>query len=217
MGDHQPDLPLTRRHVIRRLVAGAVVLLGGRHTVVGALGARTARAVPTPSIITRAQWGARPPASPFRRHQPVRITLHHEGVVFDGSIPTPPYLRKVQRWSIEDRKWPDIPYHYLIDRAGLMYQGRPVTAVGDTSTAYNPTGHALIAVLGQYDQQQPVQRQLDALVALIAWLADSLHIPVTAIHGHRDYVATACPGTNLYRFLANGYLVDAVQRRLTAR
>ena len=180
-------------------------------------------------MLAPADWGARTPTRAFTEHTPDRITLHHEGVLFDGSIPAPAYLRKVQRWSMDDRAWPDIPYHFLLDLQGTIYMGRPITAVGDTNTMYDPTGHALIAVLGQYDRQQPNQAQLDTIVVLMAWIAAEYTIPVARIAGHRDFIPVnaagkhwdrrsnseiTCPGENLYVFLRNGYIVNEVQRRL---
>lgn len=190
----------------------------------------TGRTPPKPAMLTPDQWGARKPTKPFTTHTLVRITLHHEGVIFDGSLPAPRYLRAVQRWSMDDRGWPDLPYHYLLDLQGVIYMGRPVTAVGDTNTMYDPTGHALIAVLGQYDQQRPNQAQLNAVVRLMAWLSSAFTIPLTHIAGHRDFIPVnkagkhidqrtnfeiTCPGANLYLSLQNGYFVREVRRLMT--
>ena len=130
---------------------------------------------------------------------------------------------------MEVRKWPDIPYHFLIDLQGTIYIGRPINAAGDTNTLYDPTGHALIAVLGDYDRQRPNQDQLGAIVALMAWIADEYDIPATRIAGHRDFVPVnaegkhwdkhtrveiTCPGAHLYALLHSGYFQAEVQRRL---
>jgi len=47
----------------------------------------------------------------------------------------------------KDRNWIDIPYHFLIDPNGNVYEGRNVFTVGETATEYDPTGHLLILVL----------------------------------------------------------------------
>jgi hypothetical protein len=175
---------------------------------------------PRPSIITRAEWGAAKPAYQFAPQQPSRITLHHEGVYFDGSITAPDYLRHVQSWSIRFRRWPDIPYHFLIDLEGRIYEGRPLDARGDTNTSYDLQDHALIAVLGKYDagEQQPNRAQIESVIGLMAWIADTYTIAPDRIHGHREFIPLndkgehidphtgekiTCPGDNLFRYLAD--------------
>lgn len=160
------------------------------------------------AVVSRTAWGAAPAVPErFVAHTITRITLHHEGVFFDGSTPAPAYIRAVQNWSLNNRRWGDIPYHFIIDLAGSIYEGRPLTAQGDTNTGYDPAGMALVAVLGDYNtgKQQPNAAQLAAVVAIMAQVARDYAVPPTAdsIKGHRDFpgAATTCPGDNLYRYL----------------
>jgi len=141
-----------------------------------------------------------------------RITLHHDGAEFYGGATA--RLRGLQSWSRRARGWVDIPYHYLIDLEGNTYQARPLEFVGDTATEYDPTGHALITVMGNYNVQEINEAQLGAIVDLASWLCYEYSLDPQSIRGHRDYAATACPGANLYQYLANGHIVSAVQRRL---
>ena len=138
--------------------------------------------------------------------------LHHDGVVFEDNAAE--RLRAIQRYSINTHGWVDIPYHYLIDREGNIYEGRPPYAVGDTATAYDPTGHILITVLGDYNVQEVDARQIEAIITLATWLSASYGIPPQNIAGHRDYAVTSCPGAHLYAYLSNGYITGEVARRL---
>ena len=140
------------------------------------------------------------------------ITLHHDGAEFHGGAVE--RLRGLQSWSQRVRGWVDIPYHFLIDQQGNIYEGRPLEYVGDTATEYDPTGHALITVMGNYMIQEINEDQLAAVVDLASWLCYEYSISPQTIRGHKDYAATSCPGTNLYRYLANGYIVSAVEERL---
>jgi hypothetical protein len=89
----------------------------------------------------------------------------------------------------------------------LHHQGEPF-----------PIGHALIEVVGNFEEVQPNQDQLDAVVELMAMLAAKYQVPVTNISGHKDYSAqTVCPGANLYRYLQNGYFREQVASRLKQR
>jgi hypothetical protein len=140
-----------------------------------------------------------------------RITIHHDGAEFDGDAVA--RMQSLQSGS-RNRGWVDIPYHFLIDLEGNIYEGRPLGFVGDTATEYDPTGHALITVMGNYEVQEINETQLAAIVDLASWLCYEYSIPPQMIRGHKDYAATACPGKNLYRYLADGYIVSAVEERL---
>jgi len=141
-----------------------------------------------------------------------RITIHHDGSEFYGDAVA--RMRSLQSGS-RNRGWVDIPYHFLIDLEGKIYEGRPLQFVGDTATEYDPTGHALITVMGNYNVQEINQAQLNAVIDLAAWLWYEYSIPPELIKGHRDYAATSCPGTSLYAYLTNGYIVSAVEERLS--
>lgn len=148
----------------------------------------------------------------YRPHTVERITVHHDGAEFHGGARA--RLRGLQSWSRRVRGWVDIPYHFLIDLEGNIYEARPLQFVGDTATAYDPTGHALITVMGNYNTQEINQAQLGAIVDLASWLSYEFSISPQLIRGHRDYAATSCPGTHLYQYLTNGHIVSAVERRL---
>jgi hypothetical protein len=172
-----------------------------------------AQGLPTqPPIITRGEWGSIQIVEGYQPHTSDRITIHHTGAVFHGNAVAT--MRSLQNWSRRARGWVDIPYHFLIDLEGNIYEGRPLEFMGDTATEYDPTGHALISVMGNYNIQEINQAQLGAIVDLASWLCYEYSIPPQLIRGHRDYAATACPGANLYLYFANGHIVSAVERRL---
>jgi hypothetical protein len=165
-----------------------------------------------PPVISREEWGAVEVTEGYVPHVIDRITIHHDGAEFHGGAVA--RMRALQSWSIRVKGWVDIPYHFLIDLEGNIYEGRPLEYVGDTSTEYDPTGHALITVMGNYNIQEINEAQLKAIVDLASWLCYEYSIPPEMVHGHRDYAATSCPGNNLYQYLANGYIVSAIEERL---
>ncbi len=113
--------------------------------------------------------------------------------------------------------WIDIPYHYVIDLNGTIYRGRDIAFAGDTNTTYDPAGHALIEVVGNYEEIEPNAAQLDAVVALMTMLAAKYSLPPEMIRGHRDYVRdTVCPGKKLHRYLENGFFRDRVRKNLAS-
>jgi hypothetical protein len=170
-----------------------------------------------PEIVTRQEWGASDPAGLYRPHVPSRITIHHDGIFFDADDDPVARLKLIQRHALRTRRWVDIPYHFLIDLEGRIYAGRPVEAVGDTATNYDPDGHVSITLLGDYDVQRINSAQLEAIVSLASWLSLTYGIPPETIAGHRDYAATTCPGDTLYdAYFANGLLVEMVRQRVNA-
>jgi hypothetical protein len=170
------------------------------------------------AIVPVSAWGGTP-ADPtqVRRQAITHITLHHQGEPFKPGADPQQYLRNLQSWSRSARHWADIPYHYIIDLNGRIYAGRDIRYAGDTNTEYDPMGHALIEVVGNFEEVEPNQQQLDAVVDLMAMLAAKYHVPVERIASHRDFSAqTVCPGANLYRYVQNGYFRDKVKERLAA-
>jgi hypothetical protein len=166
-----------------------------------------------PAIIAVEAWGGtRVNVGPTRKHDIKHITLHHGGVDFLPGANAPHYLRNLQNWSRNTRGWPDIPYHYLIDLDGIIYEGRDITLAGDTNTEYDPVGHALIVVLGDFDKVEPNRAQINATVDVMAMLAKRFNVSPTRIQSHRDYANTSCPGKYLYPYIESGELA----RRVTA-
>ncbi|NOX66886.1 MAG: N-acetylmuramoyl-L-alanine amidase, partial [Chlorobi bacterium] len=104
---------------------------------------------------------------------------------------------------------------FMIDLDGNIYEARPINYPGDTNTEYDPTGHALIEVMGNYEVQTLSKKQLDSLINLIAFLAKEFNVPVSEIKTHRDYSKmTVCPGKNIYKYFQDSTIVKAVEKRL---
>lgn len=170
-----------------------------------------------PAIVRVEAWGGEALAAPARRQRITRITVHHQGEVWPSAARPDDdpvaYLRRLQGWSRAARQWIDIPYHYVIAPDGRIFATRDVAAPGDTNTAYDPTGHALLMLMGNFEVQQPSAAQLQSAVALMAWLARENGLPADVIASHKDYTTqTVCPGQALYARLPE--LREAVRREL---
>ncbi|NUN68558.1 MAG: N-acetylmuramoyl-L-alanine amidase [Bacteroidetes bacterium] len=167
-------------------------------------------------IITVPQWGGTPAVDSLaKKHTITYITLHHAGIPFPKEKDIIQYMRNLQKWSRAEKKWVDVPYHYVIDLEGRIYEGRNIAYAGDTNTEYDPTGHALIEVVGNFEEVEPNGAQLQAVIRTMAMLAAKHNVPVDSIRAHRDYsTRTVCPGKNLYRYIENGYFKEMVRRSL---
>ena len=163
------------------------------------------------AVTRRADWGWVPLERGMPEHSIERITIHHGGVDFPDDKDPVAHLKALQSWSRSDKNWIDIPYHFMIDRQGRIYETRPINYPGDTNTEYDPSGHALVEVMGHYEHQVLSEAQLDAMVGIIAFLARKFDVPVDRIAGHKDYADTSCPGKDVYRYLQDGTIPSRVQ------
>lgn len=163
-------------------------------------------------IVPRAEWGWQPASGTLPEHTISKITIHHGGSPYDEDRDPVEYLRALQKWSRSDKGWIDLPYHYVIDLEGRIFEGRPIRYPGDTNTTYDPRGHALIVVVGNYDNREFSDVQFESLARLTAQLTIEHSVDLSDIKGHKDYAPgeTACPGANIHRHLEDGSLLRRV-------
>lgn len=165
-------------------------------------------------VIPRAEWGWQPLTKSLPQHKIDKITIHHGGEFFTEDKNMIQYLRNLQSWSRREKKWIDIPYHFMIDLKGNIYETRPINYPGDTNTDYDVTGHALICVVGNYEEQKINQSQLNALVNLVSFLKDKYNVDEKNIRGHKDYsTQTVCPGKDLYKYIEDGTIVRMIHEK----
>ena len=173
--------------------------------------------IPKPTIITRQEWGARPPVDNYTATRDyTKLTIHHAAGwqatnLNDGKAA----VKAIQDFHIDGRGWSDIAYHFLIDDAGNIYQGRPETVQG-AHTLNNNSGNIGICFLGCYDppyeqtagiscHQRLTEESRAAVVHLFAWIIETYDYPnADLLKGHRDYydyARTSCPGQNIHDLL----------------
>ncbi len=149
-------------------------------------------------------------------HKITNVTLHHTGdsrpLLHADSAAF--RLRGIQRWGATDRNWWDVPYHFLLGLNGEVFEGRDYRFMGETNTAYDPGGHFLISVIGNYQVQEPTPELLNSIADMMAWALDEFDLPLEKIGGHYNYADTGCPGTNLRKYLEDGTFRRMVAERL---
>lgn len=160
-----------------------------------------------PSIVSAGQWGSRPlPIPDSRRQTPSRITLHHAGVLWKADDDPLARIRGLQSWGQREKKWPDLPYHFLIAPDGRVFEGRDVRYEPESNTRYELAGNIGICLWGDFERQRVGARQLQATVKLVAWLCREHSIDPATLRGHKDLADTDCPGKDFYRYLVDGDL-----------
>jgi hypothetical protein len=162
-------------------------------------------------IIPRSEWGAvdpdiagsvegeydkeKNPGGWFVYNEPLSevmttIVVHHSALPLrDGPL-------EIQKKHMEIKKFADIGYHYLIDENGKIYEGRNLHVRGAHTGGYN-TGAIGIVLLGNFEETEPSDEQIQNLILLSNCLRKEYKI--THIAGHRDFQPeeTVCPGKNL--------------------
>jgi hypothetical protein len=181
-----------------------------------------------PAIVRRAGWGA---DESWRRGDPeyaaeVRMAFVHHTVTGNAysCSESAAIVRAIYAYHARTLGWSDIGYNFLVDRCGLVFEGRaggmrkPV--IGAHVRGFN-TGSVGVSVIGTYSDVGASASALYALRRVLAWRLDIAHVDPTgdafmiargadgfrdgqlvrfrAVSGHRDGGQTSCPGSALYR------------------
>lgn len=167
------------------------------------------------AVQCRESWRARPYGSSLRGHDIDRITVHHSA---SGSPKAAANVARLIRsfqamHMAAPKRYPDVAYHLLIDADGRVWEGRPLWARGDTPTDYNPEGHLLLCLIGNFERGQVSEAQWRSLVEVVTWASAEWQVPLDRVAGHSTYASTLCPGRELHRRLADGQLARAVEVR----
>lgn len=128
-----------------------------------------------------------------------RITIHHEGwtrVWFSDTASTARRLESIRRSHLNRLRAGDIGYHFVIDRAGRLWQGRALRYQGAHVRGHNP-GNIGVMVLGNFNLQHPTAAQTAALHATLLALMGTFKVPAHRVHTHRELNPTTCPGNSL--------------------
>ena len=174
-----------------------------------------------PAILDRGGWKAKPALPGMKEQKPAAIILHHTGVRQNPGVAFDAKLRGLQSFSQRPGQvsptrtkpaWPDVPYHYYVDHAGRIAEGREVQYAGDTNTGYDTKNYIQVVVEGEFEQETPAPEQMSALRKILVWLMLAWNIPPEKISIHRDHAPTTCPGRNFVAVLPEMLALVAADR-----
>ena len=184
-----------------------------------------------PRIVTREQWGANESwRSGSPSYAPVKMAfIHHtdSGNAYKAAE-APAIVRGVYAYHTKAMHWSDVGYNFLIDRYGVIYEGRyggMTRGVSGAQVLGFNTGSTGISVIGTFTSSTPPSAAVTSLERLLEWKLDvhhvdpqgtatlvcgygqkyatGQHVKFPAIAGHRDANYTDCPGGRLYAQLPN--------------
>lgn len=180
---------------------------------------------PGVEVVPREGWGGPPPIGPMIPQRPHLLTVHHTGTPQHPERTPAETLRALYDFSINSdtlddghpkKPWPDVPYHFYVTPDGTVLEARDVGYEGDTNTRYDLSGHALVVVEGNFENETPTEAQMSSLLALSEALAVQWGFGPEAVAGHGDRAPdqTDCPGDALEARLGD---VRAAVRRGSLR
>ncbi len=103
-------------------------------------------------------------------------------------------FQEIKDLHVNDYKWDDIGYHFIIDAKGSILNGRNVNEIGAHVYGHNQDSIG-ICLIGNFDLTIPNKKQLSSLNNLIKELKDRYNINNVKLH--RDFnVNKTCPGRN---------------------
>jgi hypothetical protein len=127
-------------------------------------------------------------------------------------------VRNIQHYHMAGRAkegkdvWEDIGYHFLIDGAGRVVEGRPAETLGAHVRGANENNIG-IAMMGNFERIKPTADQVASLTRLVSFLALKYRQDPSRkgfLEGHRHYNSTDCPGKNMMAIL------DGIRARIDA-
>ncbi len=157
-------------------------------------------------VIPRARWAKFGPIrSRLNPMGPIRrITIHHEGhkaVWFTDWASSAQRMDTIRRWHLQ-RRFGDIGYHLVVDRAGRVWQGRDIRYQGAHVSKNNEQNLGMM-VLGHFDRQAPTSAQLKTVNDILPRLMSHFGVSKKRIYTHRELMPTTCPGKRLQWHMAS--------------
>jgi hypothetical protein len=158
------------------------------------------------------------------------LLVHHTASANDyDPDDVPGLLRGFYRFHTgPDRRWPDVAYNFLVDRYGVVWEGRTGSLTGPVmadATGGSQGFAQLCCFVGNHQVEAPTREAQSSMTALLAALADTYAIETapgatttfvsrgsnrwpagttvttTTIAGHRDMSLTTCPGDAAYELV----------------
>ena len=160
-------------------------------------------------VVSRNDWSARAPKRPFTKLRTgalgvAGIVLHHGGV--KDSEPGPGTVKAFERYHMGTNGWNAIAYNWLVDAAGVIYEGRGAGVVSGATFGWNSRTESICYTgWGSGDVPQVALAAIKRTVSEI----ESRYTRDLWVKPHRAFASTTCPGTTLTQWLQAGMVLDS--------
>lgn len=186
----------------------------------------------TPTIITRAQWGADESLRGAATYNTTvrAVVIHHTASSNDYTTATAAaQIRGIYAYDTTGLGWSDIAYNFLVDKFGRIYEGRAGSITravrGAHAMGFN-TDTMGVAALGNYETASAPAVMVDSLAKVAGWklsqygvspsatttltsqggsgvkIAQGTTVTLPTVNAHQNTSYTLCPGKYLYPQMA---------------
>ncbi|MBI3552678.1 MAG: N-acetylmuramoyl-L-alanine amidase [Elusimicrobia bacterium] len=160
-------------------------------------------------VFSRRAWRASAARSGGVHQTPSRVTVHHtDGKQYMDEGEALAYVKTVQTMHMNRSDprhgWDDIGYHFLIDGAGRVYEGRHPDLLGAHAAGAN-SNNVGISLMGDYNRDKPTSAEEESLRRLVTFLALKYRADPRQkgfLQPHQHYNDTDCPGKNVMAILS---------------
>ncbi len=190
--------------------------------------ASAAAAAITPTIITRAQWGADESlrGSKTLNSSVKAIVIHHTaGTNSYTQATAAAQVRGIYAYDTKGLGWADIAYNFLVDKWGRVYEGRAGSVTqavrGAHAMGFN-TDTMGISAMGNYETASAPAAMVDSMAKVAGWKLSQygvnplgttrltsqggtgakygagVTVTLPTINAHQNTSYTLCPGKYLY-------------------
>lgn len=149
-------------------------------------------------IIPRSRWKPHKAKNDkLNLHIPERIILHHTAIPSRKEYKGFKTIKKIQKEHLK-RGFNDIGYHFIITPDGKIVEGRNIFYEGAHTKSKNKESTG-IALIGNFEKEKPLKKQMNSLKNLLLILKNFLKI--REIKVHRNYnPETECPGRYFIKY-----------------
>lgn len=159
-------------------------------------------------FVNRASFGWGPTAAgyaPCRNGLVIHYNGGNTGLYRKPHSSCVSYWKNTRRFHMSGRGWLDIGYSFGVCPHGFVFEGRGWQKNQAAQPGGNTTWTSCTLMSGP--DEDPTPAQIQGVRELRQWLrGKGLR---SAVKGHRDFYATACPGNRLYALVRNGTFAKA--------
>lgn len=156
-------------------------------------------------LVTRAEWGARPPKATTPHNPPLSMVFVHHSAMPSCSTREEcvTQMKAIQDLHMDDNGWDDIGYTYLVGGDGGVYEGRGWDVIPAQCKGHNAESYG-ICIMGDYSHVLPPSAAMQAVKDMIDCGVQQGKVTTGhEVFGHRDGRCTSCPGDALYTEIQN--------------
>lgn len=154
------------------------------------------------NVFSRSDWNAVPPRKvvPLDPRRVDKFIVHHTTGDHRKQEDSSRWVRNIQNYHINGKKWNDIAYNFLVDKNGSIYVGRGWQAIGGHTYGQNSTSVG-VAFLGdgRVELPDPAKKAIAHLYAQARGLFGELTPSC-----HNDWSQTQCPGSAVIDWVRAG-------------